>query len=401
MSDDAPFFVGHLDARAKGLTRDVRLFRPLCESLGVDLDRMPPTLVVVGSKGKGTCAAAATQYLSSLNGTVVTASSPHYVSARERLRVNGAVVDEMTYRKLSAQLNLVLEKTPYMLRSPLGYLSPVGRFLAMACFLAQAIDADYLVAEAGMGGWSDEVSELHLEILAATAIFDEHAGLIGDNVREIAANKVYPGFLPSTRAIVTLEQNDEANHAFDLIRESGRQVVSMNESQLQVGSDPYGPLNASLGYLAARLLAGKESNITDEDLWRQLRLPARNQLVKLDNRQIIVSSAATLLGLKRCLEHEILTRGQVDSLVLCIPDNRNPDEIAEALAPNRVVWAHSKNPKFKHHRTNPLVGADIVHSKSLGERVFVSGVIGFAGEVLQSLSVSPDDLRWWAQDPMT
>ena len=396
MSVDAPFFVGHLEARAEGLTRDVRLFRALCESLGVDLDRMPPTLVVVGSKGKGTCAAAASQYLSSLKGTVVTASSPHYVSARERLRINGAVVDEMTYRKLSAQLNFVLDNSPHLLRSPHGYLSPVGRFLAMACFLAQEIDADYLVAEAGMGGWSDEVSELNLEVLATTTIFDEHVGLIGDNVREIATNKAYLGFLPSIKAIVTLEQNDEAESVFELLRESGRLVVSIHESQLQVGSDPYGPLNASLGYRAARILSGVGGDVTDDDLWRQLRLPARNQLVELDNRQIIVSSAATLLGLKTCLEHEIVTRGQVDSLVLCIPDDRNPDEIAEALAPNQVVWAHSNNPKFKHDRTSPLFGAEIVHSQSLGKRVFVSGVIGFAGEVLQALSVAPDDLRWWA-----
>jgi len=398
VSEDDPFFVGHLDARAKGLSRDVRLFRTLCESLSVDLDRLPPTMLVVGSKGKGTCTAAASQYLASLNGTVVTASSPHYVSARERLRVNGAAIDQSTYSKLSEQLNFVLKKSPHLLCSPHGYLSPVGRFLAMACFLAQEIEADFLVAEAGMGGWSDEVSELHFEVLAATSIFEEHVGLIGDNVREIAANKVYLGFSQSTKVVVTLQQNQEAEKAFDLLRESGRQVVYLPESQLQVGSDPYGPLNASLGYHSARLLAGEAGNITEEELWRRLRLPARNQLVELDNRQIIVSSAATLSGLRRCLEHEILNRGPVDSLVLCIPDNRDPDEISKALAPNRIVWAHSNNPKFNHRRTRPLGGAEIVHSKSLGNRVFVSGVIGFAGEVLQALSVSPDDLRWWAQE---
>lgn len=395
MSVDSPFFVGQLEARTRGLSRDVRLFRALCDDLNVELSRLPPTIVVVGSKGKGTCTAAASQYLSSLNKTVVTASSPHYVSARERLRVNGALVDELTYRQLSARLEFVLKQSPHLLRSPHGYLSPVGRFLAVACLLAQDIGADFLVAEAGMGGWSDEVSELPFEVLAATSIFEEHVGLIGDNVGEIAANKLYPGFSRFTKSVVTVRQRNEVETIVDSLRERGRQVEIVNDSQLRVGPDPYGPLNASLGYRAAQLLTGGEVSQADEELWTQLKLPARNQLVEVGDRQIIVSSAATLTGLTRCLEHEILNRGSVDSLVLCIPDDRDPEAISAALATNQIVWARSSNPKFKHHRTTPSGGAEIVHSKSLGKRVFVSGVISFAGEVLQALSVSPDDLRWW------
>jgi folylpolyglutamate synthase/dihydropteroate synthase len=395
VSLDDPFFVGHLEARARGLSRDVRLFRALCDALNVELSRLPPTIVVVGSKGKGTCTAAASQYLSSLDKTVVTVSSPHYVSARERLRVNGALVDESIYKKLSTQLDLVLQKSPHLLYSPHGYLSPVGRFLAIACLLTLEINADFLVAEAGMGGWSDEVSELPFEVLAATSIFEEHIGLIGDTVGEIAVNKLYPSFSPSAKAVVTLRQNNETETVLDSLREWGRQVEVVNDSQLLMGPDPYGPMNASLGYRAAQLLTGCEESVVDNELWTRLKLPARNQLVELGDRQIIVSSAATLAGLTRCLEHEILQRGPVDSLVLCIPDDRDPDGISEVLAPNRIVWARSNNPKFNHRRTTPMGGAELVHSPSLGRRVFVSGVIGFAGEVLRHLSVSPDDLRWW------
>jgi dihydrofolate synthase/folylpolyglutamate synthase len=349
----------------------------------------------VGSKGKGTCTAAASQYLSSLNKTVVTVSSPHYLSARERIRVNGALIDQATYENLSTRLELVLQRSPHLLCSPHGYLSPVGRFLAIACLFTLEINADFLVAEAGMGGWSDEISELPFDVLATTSIFDEHKGLIGDNVGEIALNKLYPGFSPSVKYVVTLRQNNEAETVLDSLRECGRQIVVVNESQLSMGPDPYGPMNASLGYRAAQLLAGSEGSLAEEELWTRLKLPARNQLVELGDRQVVVSSAATLIGLTRCLEHEIEHRGPVDALVLCIPDDRDPDAISEALASNRIVWARSKNPKFNHHRTSPVGGAELVHSTSLGKRVFASGVIGFAGEVLHVLSVPADELRWW------
>lgn len=180
---------------------------------------------MVGSKGKGTAAAAASQFLNACGFRVVAVTSPHYVEVRERFRVDGVVVDEGLYGVLSGELADVLDAVPWLLRSPVGYLSPWARFLAVGCLLGVRVGADVLVVEAGVGGWSDELSCLPLRVLACTAVFGEHRGVLGSRVGDIAANTLFPGFGCSVGAVVVGDLPEVCEPVVGGLVAAGKRVV--------------------------------------------------------------------------------------------------------------------------------------------------------------------------------
>ena len=398
--EDAPFFSGHLRSAGKGLKRDVRLFSRLLEELEIDVAALPPIIGVVGSKGKGTCAAAASQYLHLYGKKVLTVTSPHYICARERIRFNGKPVDESTYSHLSKAMAAVIRSRPFLLESPAGFLSPAGRFLAAGCLLASNQATDYMVVEAGMGGWSDEVSMLPIAILAAPSIFEEHLTQLGPTVHDIAFDKLYVGHLPTVRCVVTGELPELSAGPLRLLRDGGRCVVQAPRLVSGDDSDPFGPANASVGYAAGREALSRstaQGSFADvaSGLWPVLGLPGRNQEIVRNGRTFVVDSAATVDGVAASVRHAVRMYGCIDSLVLCVPDDKRPQVLRGLLPDVDVVWAFCENPKYCYSLTSPHVGAEVLLSPGLGKVVFVSGVVDFVGEVLQMLSNSDDVLSWW------
>ena len=191
---DEPFFREWLHGRACGAKRSkVRaqvFLEALLGSRYDDLMRTPvPLVVAVGSKGKGTTAAYSSAALAAAGLRVGTVTSPGFRSHRERIRVDG---QSITPTEL-AMLAMAIEETRERHGSDLpndGYLSPTGLFTMAGVlhFIDSACDA--WVFEAGMGGRSDEVSLLSPDVVTVTPIFEEHVGILGRDVREIAVDKL-------------------------------------------------------------------------------------------------------------------------------------------------------------------------------------------------------------------
>jgi dihydrofolate synthase/folylpolyglutamate synthase len=165
------------------------------EAMHVPL-RGVPTIVVVGSKGKATAATLASAALFGAGHRVGTITSPPILTNRERIRVNGLAIDERAYVDLAARAEAALRTMP---ETP-GYLSPAGMYLIAGLDHFRRERCDILVVEAGMGGRSDEVSLLDPAVLIATPIFLEHAGILGDTVDEIRAEKLGAAG-PNTRTV--------------------------------------------------------------------------------------------------------------------------------------------------------------------------------------------------------
>src|SRR5690349_11052584 len=156
--------------------------------MGLCLDELP-SVVVVGSKGKATAATYASATLADAGMRVGTITSPPIITNRERIRVDGAAIDEAAYDALARRVAAAKES----LTSPTargGYLSPAGMYLVAGIAHMIAESVDVLVAEAGMGGGSDEVSLLTPDVVAVTPIFGEHIPILGRNVEEIALEKL-------------------------------------------------------------------------------------------------------------------------------------------------------------------------------------------------------------------
>lgn len=182
---DAPFFAQWSEASAP---RSLDSARALTDRLSFT---PPPSLAILGSKGKGTAAIGATRALLDAGLDVVTVTSPSLVSNRERIRTNGVSLSSDEYAFLAGVLARELPHLPTS-----SYLSPSGAYTVMGAWWASQAGADVLVLEEGMGGATDEVSLFTHEGLALTEVFREHVGILGDSAVEIARNLLGAGPAP-------------------------------------------------------------------------------------------------------------------------------------------------------------------------------------------------------------
>lgn len=166
-------------------------------------------LHVAGSKGKGSVALLAEQLLRSAGEATGTYTSPHLRRWNERVRVNGAAVDDAT---LAAALE--------SLRGHLVRLDATDSALAPSFFdvvTAAAIVAfaragcRTVVLETGLGGLYDATNVISPAACCITSIELEHTDKLGNTLAEIARHKA--GIIKPGAPVVTGRLPPEARSA--------------------------------------------------------------------------------------------------------------------------------------------------------------------------------------------
>lgn len=172
-----------------GSSRSLERTAALMDALGYDPTAANHrTLGVVGSKGKGTAAAYASAALAGLGCRVGTVMSPGVISNADRIRIDGEAVDEAARRRALGRIQQAKQQLP-VAAAETGYLAPTGLFIVMAMLIFAEAEVDAVVAEAGIGGASDDLSHWRLDGVAVTGIFAEHLDLLGPTVADVAADK--------------------------------------------------------------------------------------------------------------------------------------------------------------------------------------------------------------------
>ncbi len=144
--------------------------------------------VVTGSKGKGSTTVIAAKLLQHLGHTIGTITSPHLVSWRERIRVNGRAIPEADLARILSELEPEIDA----IEATLGeqrYFSPQGIFLAIALrwFDEQGVQA--AVLEVGRGGRYDDIAVVPNNLSLFTPIMLEHPTYLGPTLARIAWHK--------------------------------------------------------------------------------------------------------------------------------------------------------------------------------------------------------------------
>ncbi|TKK87905.1 hypothetical protein FDA94_15165 [Herbidospora galbida] len=375
MSSDEAFFE-EWTARTPGSRRDLTRARRLAEAVGAAA--AVPVLTVVGSKGKGTTATYASAYLASTGARVVTVTSPGLRTNRDRIRVDGVSISDGEQAALGARLASV------SLPPSDGYLSPAGLFTLAGVLHAQDVEADYIVLEAGMGGASDEVSLFPAEVVAITEIFAEHLGILGDTVAEIAREKA--GVItPETKWAVTLPQSPEARaelkaRAGDRLREITPEATPWTR-------------NALLGRSAAAHLTSEEPTPVS------VRLPARFSHHDIGSTRLIIDSPITGAGVQMSVDRALAEWGDIDRVLLCLPDHKDLDGAIEALKGLPVTFVRLPDTHLNFTRALPpdwdVTDVDTVDAgyvEALGEKVLALGTVYFTGHLLDNLDIPTDRL---------
>ena len=186
MQPTAPFasfaeLAAHLDAL--GLFR----MRPELGKLREVLHRLAPAkalavIQIAGTNGKGstaTCIASLAQTHGLRTGLF---TSPHFVSFRERIRINGVPATEDA---LLMAGNRIMEAGGATL-TYFEFVTAMGTLL----FAGDAPNpVDVAVMETGLGGSWDAVTALPIDMLAYTPIGLDHCRVLGNTVAAIAADK--------------------------------------------------------------------------------------------------------------------------------------------------------------------------------------------------------------------
>jgi dihydrofolate synthase/folylpolyglutamate synthase len=261
--------------RARGLdehTRDLAPTRALLARLGLPAHPRQYA-VVTGSKGKGSATTLTARILREHGHTVGSITSPHLVSYRERIRINGQAIPLPDFLRLVNTLRPDIDAVMASL-PPDKYLSPQGIFLAMALRWFDENRCDIAVIEVGRGGRFDDNALVPNHLGLFTPIVLEHARYLGPTPARIAWHKagiLKPGGLglslpqtPDVQAVLEAEAAAFGAHFHTLSHEqmgvyvrdhAGGVVMRIHDTEIDLPF--YGRYeidNASLAIAAADVL---------------------------------------------------------------------------------------------------------------------------------------------------
>ncbi|WP_433700227.1 hypothetical protein [Nocardiopsis sp. CA-288880] len=422
MPSPDPFFTEWAERRP-GQTRSLGRASALLAALGLDADRTP-VLGVVGSKGKGSTATTAAAALSAAGLRTVLVTGPSFRSYRERVRVDGASVDDAVLDALGARIDAARRELPTVEESG-GYLAPSGLFLVAGLLHAREAGADVCVLEAGMGGRRDELRLAGPEVVALGKVFAEHVGVLGADVVEIAREKTLVAG-ERTRALVRLPQTPEVAAEVDaaLADATGGRVGAEVVDPEAAGTEPPPALrppglSAASGVLgtaaAARMLEHLGIPAPDRrtlhGVLATVRLPGRlsRHTVPLPagrapggeapDAEVVVDSAIDRVGVAAALAHARGLWGGVDHVLLCLPDHKDVSGAVEVLGglPVTAVRLPEAHLRFEHvlpPHWGRMDAGDLTAAAlaALGRRVLALGTVYFTGRVLEAVDAPTDRL---------
>lgn len=236
--------------------------KDVLETLGRPQDKLPPTIHVAGTNGKGSTCAYLRAMAEEAGLKVHVYTSPHLVRFNERTRLAGELVTDEALIGWLDRVYAALEGRP------------ITRFeatTATALLAFSEVPADLLILEVGLGGRFDATNVVERPALSVITPVDfDHKQFLGSDLAKIAGEKagiIKPG-LPAVSAI-------QARVCGDVIRaraaelEAPLTVLRMEDiekvPECVALPGTHQRYNAALAGLAMRTL--KQPAIPDNAIW--------------------------------------------------------------------------------------------------------------------------------------
>ena len=386
----------------------VRDSRTASRSSALQLRSARTVIHVAGTNGKGSVCALIDAVCRAGGYRTGLFTSPHLVTFRERIRVNGEMIfeDDVAYG-LSE------------IRECIGDWDPHPTFFEIVTALAlkhfQQRKCDVIILETGMGGRLDATNAVQSSVSVITPIDLDHEKWLGYSIAEIAREKA--GIIKSRTPVISAPQRSEAESVIkQRAAACGAPLQVVNEtwtkSKIALRGE-HQKINAAVGMAAVR---AANISISDEAVARGLQSvewPARFQIW---NDKIVIDGAHNPAGAK------ILARTWREefghdraTVILAILRDKNAAEIIRSLAP---IAASFILPQFRSERalppnelahvfssSTPSLPYSIVVSFSEAlataqrtpNRILITGSLHFAGEALALLHGQADALEECAQ----
>jgi dihydrofolate synthase/folylpolyglutamate synthase len=191
------------------------------------------SVVVAGTKGKGSVAAMLESVLREAGYRTGLYTSPHLHTFRERIRVGGVMISPADMARITEKIAPVVERIrglgdPHLL--PTTYeLSTAIAFLYF-----QERGVQYGVLEVGLGGRLDAVNVVTPVVSVITSISMDHMEVLGDTLPKIAAEKA--GIIKPGGRVISAPQQDEAMEVLSRVADSQRARMTVIGREVYVGT---------------------------------------------------------------------------------------------------------------------------------------------------------------------
>ena len=205
-----------------GIKLGLENIRRLIADLDVDLANAR-VIHVAGTNGKGSVCAMIDSICRAGKYRTGLFTSPHLVTFRERIRVNGEMISESEVAAGLAKIrNLVASWDPH----PTFF--EITTALALKHFSNAKIDV--VILETGLGGRLDATNAVQSDVAVITPIALDHEKWLGDSIEKIASEKA--GIIKEKMPIVSAPQLPEAEKVI-------RSRAAQCEAPLQFIDQPY------------------------------------------------------------------------------------------------------------------------------------------------------------------
>lgn len=355
---------------------------------------------VAGTNGKGSICAMIESICRAQGYRTGLFISPHLVTFRERIRLNGEMISEGAVANgLAAIRNLIRQWDPH----PTFF--EVTTALALKHFRETKIDI--VVLETGLGGRLDATNAVQSHVSVMTPIDFDHQKWLGNTLADIAGEKA--GIIKAGVPVISAPQQPEADRVI-------RFRAAECDAPLQFVNEPYSRSPVALrgrhqkNNAAVAITAIQAANIrVDEGAivrgLAAIEWPARFQ--NWDKRTVIDGahnpSAARVLAQTW---REVFGDRKA-TLVLAVLSDKDLRGMCEALAP---IASSVILPKIRSERaappeelanvvsdiapalpcsTTPTFGDALMLARSNPNPILITGSLHFAGEVLAHLRGEP------------
>jgi dihydrofolate synthase / folylpolyglutamate synthase len=359
---------------------------------------------VAGTNGKGSVCALIDAVCRAAGYDSGLFTSPHLVTFRERIRVNGGMIsDDNVARGLTE------------IRERVRAWDPHPTFFEIVTALAlkhfQQRQCELVILETGMGGRLDATNAVQSSVSVITPIDLDHEKWLGHSIAEIAREKA--GIIKAATPVISAPQRPDAESVIRQRADAcGASLQFVNEtwtkSKIALRGE-HQKINAAVALAAVQAANISISADAVARGFESVEWPARFQIW---NDKIVIDGAHNPAGAKILAQTWREEFGdERATVILAVLRDKNAAEIIRALAP---VGARFVLPQFRSERgllpdalahvfsyITPSLPYSISASfsealataQAASDRILITGSLHFAGEALAVLRGEPDALE--------
>jgi dihydrofolate synthase/folylpolyglutamate synthase len=260
--------------------------------------------LIGGTKGKGSTAYIVESICRNANFKTGLFTSPHLISYRERIKING---EPITKAKFAALIEEIAEADTD--------LSVFETLTVMAFLLFSREKVDYSIFEVGLGGRLDATNVFDPDVSIITPISFDHTAILGTKLSEIAGEKAK--ILRKDKINISAPQDKEVEEILKKEVDGNIKFVknyklfSLDEKQtvFKLGKEKFSTsliggvqaLNCSLAITACRRIGVNLGDEKINETLMNLKIPGRFQIISREPH-VILDGAHNVASIKALKE---------------------------------------------------------------------------------------------------